>query len=56
MYHAMGGKGSMITWRNKGLAGSDYVHFTRKGATKVGKLLYEWLKWEQQPASNNQSP
>ena len=49
MYHAMGGKGSMITWRNKGLAGSDYVHFTRKGATKVGKLLYEWLQWEQQP-------
>ena len=48
MYKAMGGKGSMISWRSKGLAGSDYVHFTRKGASKVGKLLYEWLKWEQE--------
>ena len=56
MYQAMGGKGSMITWRNKGLAGSDYVHFTRKGATKVGKLLYEWLQWEQQPDNGNRIP
>ena len=43
MYDAMGGKDSMVRWVENGLAGSDYVHFTRAGANKVGKILYEWL-------------
>lgn len=43
MYDAMGGKNSMVHWVEVGLAGSDYVHFTRAGANKVGKILYEWL-------------
>jgi lysophospholipase L1-like esterase len=43
MYHAMGGKDSMVKWVETGLAGSDYVHFTRSGATKVGRMLYEWI-------------
>jgi lysophospholipase L1-like esterase len=43
MYEAMGGYNSMKAWHDRGLAGSDYVHFTRTGANKVGKMLYEWL-------------
>lgn len=43
MYEAMGGKGSMVRWVENGLAGSDYVHFTRAGANKIGRMLYEWL-------------
>ena len=43
MYDAMGGKDSMVRWVEIGLAGSDYVHFTRAGANKVGKILSEWL-------------
>ena len=43
LFKAMGGEGSMVQWKNQGLAGSDYVHFTRAGANKVGKILYEWL-------------
>jgi lysophospholipase L1-like esterase len=43
MYHAMGGYGSMIKWVDLGLAGSDYVHFTRAGADKASKLLLEWI-------------
>ena len=43
MYDAMGGKDSMVRWVEVGLAGSDYVHFTRAGANKMGRMLYEWL-------------
>lgn len=43
MFEAMGGRGSMITWRNQGLAGNDYIHFTRKGARKVGRMLHDWF-------------
>ncbi|MBR5854271.1 MAG: hypothetical protein IKY87_01160 [Paludibacteraceae bacterium] len=43
MYDAMGGKDSMVRWVEVGLAGSDYVHFTRTGANKVGKQLGEWI-------------
>ena len=48
MYNAMGGHGSMVQWKKNGLAGSDYVHFTRTGAKKVGKMLCEWFDWEPQ--------
>ena len=43
MYDAMGGFESMVTWHDKGLAGSDYVHFTRTGANNIGKKLYNWI-------------
>ena len=43
MYDAMGGKDSMVRWVENGLAGSDYVHFTRAGANNIGKKLYNWL-------------
>ena len=52
IYDAMGGKDSMVRWVEKGLAGSDYVHFTRTGANKMGKMLYEWLM-DYQPDSLN---
>ena len=44
MYEAMGGYNSMVTWCDKGLAGSDYVHFTRAGANNIGKKLYHWIE------------
>lgn len=43
MYNAMGGYNSMVDWNAKGLAGNDYVHFTRSGANKIGTMLYTWL-------------
>ena len=43
MYDAMGGKNSMVRWVENGLAGSDYVHFTRAGANNIGKKLYDWI-------------
>ena len=43
MYHAMGGSGSMIHWVEVGLASSDYVHFSRAGADKAAKMLWQWL-------------
>jgi lysophospholipase L1-like esterase len=52
MYDAMGGEDSMVRWVENGLAGSDYVHFTRSGANKVGRLLHEWLM-SYQPDSLN---
>ena len=44
MYDAMGGKNSMVHWVEVGLAGSDYVHFTRSGANNIGKKLYNWIE------------
>ena len=44
LYEAMGGKNSMLEWRQKGLAGSDYVHFTQAGAKKAGEMLSAWLE------------
>lgn len=40
-YHAMGGKNSMQAWNKKGLAGSDYIHFTQQGADLAGDMLSE---------------
>lgn len=53
MYHAMGGKNSMVAWHQKGLAGSDHVHFTRTGARKVGHLLYDWINEGKNTAISN---
>ena len=44
IYEAMGGYNSMVVWHEKGLAGSDYVHFTRAGANNIGKKLYNWIE------------
>ena len=43
LYNAMGGFESMITWHNRGLAGGDYVHFTRMGANTAGRMLGKWI-------------
>lgn len=43
LYNAMGGRNSMIEWQNKGWAGSDGVHFTRKGAEKAANKLVKWM-------------
>lgn len=39
MFEAMGGKNSMPTWVKQGLAGPDYIHFTRKGAEKISEIF-----------------
>ena len=36
---AMGGEGSVMAWRNKGLATADMVHFTPNGYSLQAKLL-----------------
>lgn len=43
MFNVMGGAGSMVKWvkASPQLAGGDYIHFTHKGAEKMGELLYE---------------
>lgn len=43
MYSVMGGYNSMIQWAKTGLAGTDYVHFTPKGADKIGDMLFKTL-------------
>jgi len=43
LYQHMGGKNSMLDWKEKGWASGDYIHFTRKGADKAGEMLAEWL-------------
>lgn len=45
MYSAMGGEGSMARWvkSTPPLAGSDYVHFTPKGAEEMGGIFFESL-------------
>ncbi|MCQ2148429.1 MAG: hypothetical protein MJZ16_13095, partial [Bacteroidales bacterium] len=41
LFRTMGGNGSMIQWvnHNPPLAGPDYIHFTTKGAERVGDAL-----------------
>ena len=43
LFRLMGGAGSMVSWRDKGLAGEDMIHFTRAGAKKVGEMLAKQL-------------
>lgn len=43
IYNTMGGENSMQQWVKAGLAGSDYVHFTRKGAENIGNILCDAL-------------
>lgn len=51
LFKAMGGKNSMPTWVEQGLAGSDYIHFTSKGTSIASQLFYDafisaYAKWE----------
>ena len=41
LYGAMGGWNSMMDWVNSNppLAGSDHIHFTRRGSEKVGEMF-----------------
>jgi hypothetical protein len=41
IFHAMGGSGAMIYWESKGLAGTDYTHFTQRGADLMGDRLVQ---------------
>ena len=45
LYKAMGGKNSMVEWvkMNPPLAGSDYIHFTHRGADYASQMLWEGL-------------
>lgn len=43
LYRMMGGEDSMLYWQDIGWAGSDGVHFTRKGAEHAGEMLWESL-------------
>lgn len=43
MYDCMGGKNSMVTWVDKGIAAKDYIHFSPAGARKIATLLYSSL-------------
>ena len=51
LFKAMGGKNSMPSWVEQGLAGSDYIHFTSKGTSIASQLFYDafissYSKWE----------
>jgi lysophospholipase L1-like esterase len=41
LYGAMGGKNSMPAWVDKGLAGSDHIHFSNGGAKIASQFFYE---------------
>ena len=61
MYQVMGGANSMRAWVRKGWAGSDYVHFTAKGANEIAyvltqtfEMLYEY--YSQMPFRQLKTP
>lgn len=43
MREAMGGEGSVVDWRSKGLVNADYIHLNHKGGEQMGKLFVESL-------------
>ncbi len=52
LFSAMGGINSMPSWVEQGLAGSDYIHFSNKGASIASQLFFnafaaEFAKWQQ---------
>lgn len=52
LFSAMGGLNSMPSWVEQGLAGSDYIHFSNKGASIASQLFFnafaaEFAKWQQ---------
>lgn len=44
LYGAMGGENSMLVWQQRGLAGQDGIHFTRRGAERAAEMLWQWLE------------
>ncbi len=61
MFMSMGGVGSMQQWVRSGLAGSDYIHFTRKGSDEVGDMLcnalltgYDYYNWRREQLLPNE--
>lgn len=51
LYAAMGGYNSMPAWVEKGMAGSDYIHFSNAGSNYAAQLFYnalmtEYNKWK----------
>ncbi len=40
MYDCMGGRNSMLSWVDQGIAATDYIHFSPAGARKIAVLLY----------------
>jgi len=51
LYGAMGGKNSMPSWVEKGLAGKDHIHFSNGGAKIASQKFYEafiaeYGKWQ----------
>jgi lysophospholipase L1-like esterase len=40
----MGGEGTMAKWASEGLANKDYIHFSLKGAAKMGNILADALE------------
>jgi hypothetical protein len=54
LFKAMGGKNSMPSWVESGLAGKDYIHFSNKGASIASQMFYdalelEYSKWKLNP-------
>lgn len=43
MYDCMGGRNSMVSWVDQGIAAKDYIHFSPQGARKIATLLYSSL-------------
>jgi lysophospholipase L1-like esterase len=53
LYDAMGGKNSMPSWVERGLAGKDYIHFSPRGSSIASQLFFdafaaEFAKWKSQ--------
>ena len=55
IYGAMGGKYSMASWVKKGLAASDYIHFSTKGSKLMAsrlaesfRLYYDYYLWRKE--------
>jgi hypothetical protein len=51
LYSAMGGKNSMPSWVEQGLAGKDYIHFSNGGASYASQMFFdafaaEFAKWQ----------
>jgi hypothetical protein len=51
LYAAMGGKNSMPSWVEQGLAGNDHIHFSNAGAKIASQKFYEafiaaYAKWK----------
>ena len=42
-FEAMGGEGSMVKWYRAGLGGGDLTHPTKKGADRMGAMLFATL-------------